>query len=139
LLICTKFTAWPCIATTKPTQPYFIYAAAPLQGKTSKEKVSVEKEVTKKLEMTEKVMMALKEKGEVDSDLGIALPKVDDGPSASKCKAEKPSLDKLLAATKNLKSAYLFFFTSPPPKTCMRMRSPYRGLIKMSHVGSQIT
>jgi len=79
-----------------------------MQGKTSKERVFVEKEVTKKLEMTDKVMNALKEKGELDADLGIALPKMEDGPSASKVKAEKPSLDKLLAALKNLKSAYLF-------------------------------
>ena len=79
-----------------------------MQGKTSKERVSAEKELTKNLEMTDKVMSALKEKGELDLDLGIALPKMDDGPSASKVKAEKPSLDKLLDAMKNLKSAYLF-------------------------------
>ena len=104
-------------------QYYFIYAAAPLQGQTSKESVVVEKVVTKKLEMIEKVMAALKEKGEVDSDLGIVLPKMDDAPSTSSVKAEKPSLAKLLDATKNLKSAYLFF-KSPSPKACMLMRSP---------------
>ena len=80
----------------------------PLQGQTTKESVVVEKAVTKKLEMTEKVMTALKEKGEVDSDLGIVLPKEEDATDAKKVKAEKPSLDKLQAAMKILKSAYLF-------------------------------
>ena len=97
------------------TQCYFIYDAAPLQGKTCKEKVYVEKLATKKLAMTDKVMTALKEKGEVDSDLGILLPKGGDAPSASTAKAEKPSLEKLLAATKNLKSAYLLFLQALHP------------------------
>ena len=80
----------------------------PLQGQTTKESVVMEKAVTKRLEMTDKVMTALKEKGEVDSDLGIVLPKEEDATEFKKVKAEKPSLDKLLVAMKILKSAYMF-------------------------------
>ena len=80
----------------------------PLQGKTSKSSVNVEKEVAKKLEMNDKVMTALKDKGELDSDLGIVLPKIEDV-GAPGVKVEKPSLDKLCTATQKLKSAYLLF------------------------------
>ena len=73
----------------------------------------VQKEVTKKLNMNDKVMTALKETGEMDSDLGILMPKEGTVAAASKVKAEKPSLDKLLATTKNLKSAYMICLIRP--------------------------
>ena len=69
--------------------------------------------MTKRLDMTDKVMTALKEKGELDSDLGILMPKEGTVAAASQVKAEKPSLDKLLAATKNLKSAYMICLLRP--------------------------
>mgnify|MGYP006178404821 CR=1 FL=1 len=87
----------------------------PMQGQTSKVTVVVEKKATQKLEMTDKVVAALKDKGQVDSDLGIVLPKMDAAASDSQVKDEKPSLDKLLAATKSLKSAYLLFLQALHP------------------------
>lgn len=75
----------------------------------------MEKEVTKKLDMNDKVMEALKEKGgTVDSDLGILMPtSLADLKDGNMVKAEKPSLDKLLAANKNLKSAYMICLLRP--------------------------
>ena len=79
----------------------------PLQGQSSREKVEVEKHASQSLDMTDKVMSALKEKGEVDGDLGIVVPKMEDENKATAVKEEKPSLEKLQAALKALKSAYL--------------------------------
>ena len=78
-----------------------------MQGKSSKETVTVEKEATKKLAMTDKVMKELQAKGQVDDDLGIVLPKIEESAAASDVKSEKPSLDKLLAASQKLKPSYL--------------------------------
>ena len=80
-----------------------------------KECIIVGKEVTKKLDMNEKVMEALKETGgTVDNDLGILLPtRISDSLEDSEVKAEKPSLDKLLAATNILKSTYMICLIRP--------------------------
>ena len=59
--------------------------------------------------MTDKVMKTLQDKGEVDADLGIFLPKLEVNQAASSVKAEKPSLDKLNAASHKLKSSYLMY------------------------------
>jgi hypothetical protein len=85
----------------------FMYGVVPLQGQNCKEQVSVEKHASQSLDMTDKVMTALKEKGEVDADLGIVVPRLEDESKASCVKEEKPSLEKLLTALKTLKSAYL--------------------------------
>ena len=56
--------------------------------------------------MTDKVMKELQSKGQVDGDLGIFLPKSDDGQDID-VKSEKPSLEKLLSASQKLKPSYL--------------------------------
>ena len=77
-----------------------------MQGKSCTETHTVEKEATKKLVMTDKVMKELQSKGQVDGDLGIFLPKSDDGQDID-VKSEKPSLEKLLSASQKLKPSYL--------------------------------
>ena len=84
----------------------------PLEGQSSSQKVCVEKEATSKLNMTDKVMKTLKDKGEVDADLGIYLPKLEDNQAASSVKTEKPSLEKLNLASHKLKSSYLMYVFS---------------------------
>ena len=74
-----------------------MYGVVPLQGQNCKEQVSVEKHASQSLDMTDKVMTALKEKGEVDADLGIVVPRLEDLESKDSCvEEEKPSLEKLL-------------------------------------------
>ena len=84
----------------------------PLESQSSSQKVCVEKEATSKLNTTDKVVKTLKDKGEVDVDLGIYLPKLEDSQASSSVKTEKPSLEKLTAACHKLKSSYLMYYFS---------------------------
>jgi hypothetical protein len=84
----------------------------------------VEKEATQSLPMTEKVMKALESKGELNDDLGFVVPQMCEELTASDVKVEKPSLEKLLVATKTLKSTYLSIYKPFTYKACMG--SPWR-------------
>ena len=57
--------------------------------------------------MTDKLMKELQNKGQVDGDLGILVPKSDEPQPATEVKSEKPSLEKLLSASQKLKPSYL--------------------------------
>ena len=78
-----------------------------MQGKSFTETHTVEKEATKQLAMTDKLMKELQNKGQVDGDLGILVPKSDEPQPATDVKSEKPSLEKLLSASQKLKPSYL--------------------------------